>query len=375
MWMGRRPPARPQANWELWEVAVALTCRLAVALLPALLFIVACGGTLAPAPAADPASQAAPRPNVSTDLERPSAIGAARPPVRGSASTPVAASASRVATDSAGVPAFGHIFLIVLENTEYDRVAGNSSAPYLNALGAQFGLATEYYAVAHPSLPNYLALLGGQTYGVTNDCLDCYQSAANLADQIEASGRSWKGYFESMPRACFAGDSADGLYRQKHNPFIYFDRIRQDPARCARLVPLDQLWTDLASGGLPEFVWIGPNMRSSLHDAPLDEGDRWLASVLPRVLASPAFQRDGLLVVTFDEGQTTLGCCGRNVGGGRVMTVLASPLVRPGFKSTVAYNHYSLLRTIEDAWGLDRLGHAADPPTRNLAEFFAPQTP
>jgi acid phosphatase len=263
--------------------------------------------------------------------------------------------------------------MVVLENTEYERIAGNSRAPFLNALAAQFGLATEYYAVAHPSLPNYLALLGGQTYGVASDCLDCYQSAPNLADQIEASGRRWKGYFESMPAACYRGNSPDGLYVQKHNPFYYFDGIRQDPARCARLVPLGELWTDLASGSLPEFVWIGPNLRSSLHDAPLDEGDRWLTSVLPRVLASPAFQQDGLLLLTFDEGHTALGCCGQNVGGGRVMTVVASPLVRPGFRSSVPYNHYSLLRTIEDAWGLERLGHAADPPARNLAEFFTAQ--
>ena len=195
---------------------------------------------------------------------------------------------------------------------------------------------------------------------------------SNCSDQIEASGRSWKGYFESMPRPCYVGSTRDGLYAQKHNPFIYFDGIRKDPARCERIVPFDRFADDLARGDLPNLVWLGPNMRSSTHDASVAEGDDWLAAHLPPILASPAFQQDGLLVVTYDEGDTDDGCCGQRHGGGNIMTVVASPLGKRGFVSDTPYNHYSLLRTIEDAWGLEHLGHAADPAVKGLSDFFSP---
>jgi len=270
-----------------------------------------------------------------------------------------------------GVPAFGHIIVVVLENKEFGRIVGSESAPYLNQLAAEYGLATRFYGVSHPSLPNYLAMIGGDTFGVRDDCLGCFQAAPNLVDQLEAKGITWKGYFESMPRPCFVGDSRDGLYAQKHNPFIYFDDVRNDPARCARIVPLDQLSADLATGDLPSLIWIGPNLRSSTHDGTIAEGDRWLANHLPPLLQSPAFEQDGLLLVTYDEGDSDAACCGARQGGGRIVTVVASPLAKPAYTSATPFNHYSLLRTIEDAWGLDHLGHAADPAISNFAEFFA----
>jgi len=268
------------------------------------------------------------------------------------------------------IPAFEHIFVVVLENKEIGRVRQGQGAPYLNHLAATYGLATRYYGVAHPSLPNYLALLSGQTLGVTDDCERCYQSAPTLADQIEASGRTWRAYFESMPGPCYVGSSPDGLYAQKHDPFIYFDGIRDDPARCGRIATLDRLDADLATGDVPSLVWIGPNMRSSTHDAPIAEGDAWLAAQLPAVLDSSAFQENGLLVVTYDEGDSDDGCCGQRRGGGNIMTVVASPLGKRGFVSDVPHSHYSLLRTIEDAWGLEHLAHAADDAVTSLTEFF-----
>lgn len=273
------------------------------------------------------------------------------------------------------VPAFSHVFLVVMENKELEDVLGNPSAPYLNGLAAEYGLAGQFYAVAHPSLPNYLALLAGDTFGVTSNCTTCYQPAASLADQIEASGRTWKGYFESLPSACYGGDSPDGLYAQKHNPFYYFDAIRLNPDRCGRIVPLAQLQTDLASGRLPDLVWIGPDMRNSTHDASIATGDQRLSELLPSVLQSPAFLDGGLLVVTYDEGRTNAACCGRARGGGRIMTVVASPLGRRGFVSAVPHDQYSLLRTIEEAWGLGYLGRAGDPSTTSLAEFFDQAAP
>jgi hypothetical protein len=257
-----------------------------------------------------------------------------------------------------------------MENKEIGQVLDSSRAPYLNGLASQYAVATRYYGVTHPSLPNYLAMVAGDTLGVTENCTDCFQTAPNLADQIDASGRTWRAYLESMPRPCYVGSTSDGLYAQKHNPFIYFTSIRTDPSRCGQIVPLDRLSADLASGDVPDLVWIGPNMRSSTHDASVSEGDRWLATTVPTVLESPAFQQNGLLVVTYDEGSSAAGCCGRSRGGGQIVTVLASPLVKTGYRSDTPYNHYSLLRTIEDAWGLDHLKHAGDPAVSNLAEFF-----
>lgn len=283
-----------------------------------------------------------------------------------------AAPQTMVAEDpGAGVPAFAHIFIVTLENKEIGGVQGSNQAPYLNQLAATYSLASRYYGVTHPSLPNYLALLSGKTLGVTDDCERCYQSAPTLADQIEANGRTWTAYFESMPGPCYVGSSPDELYAQKHNPFIYFNGIRNDPTRCGRIVPLDRLADDLAAGSVADLVWIGPNMRNSTHDATVAEGDAWLAARLPAVLASPAFQENGLLVVTYDEGDSDDGCCGQRHGGGNIMTVVASPLGKRGFVSDIPHNHYGLLRTIEDAWGLEHLGHADDDSVTSMTEFFS----
>jgi len=141
------------------------------------------------------------------------------------------------AASGGSVPSFDHIFTIVMENHNYDEVIGNTSeAPYVNTLASQYGLATNYFAVSHPSLPNYLALAGGSTFGISSDCTGCFQSKPNIAvDRIEASGRTWKSYQESIPRAGFVGDAYP--YMQKHNPFIYFDDIRTNPTEAANVVP------------------------------------------------------------------------------------------------------------------------------------------
>jgi hypothetical protein len=275
-----------------------------------------------------------------------------------------------VPAGATGIPVFSHIFVVVLENKEAHRVLGSRQAPYLTQLANDYAVATRYYGVSHPSLPNYLAMVAGDTLGVTENCLGCFQSAPNLADQIEASGRTWRAYFQSMPRPCFVGNSRNGLYVQKHNPFIYFDSIRHDPVRCGQIVPLEQWATDLAAGDVADLVWIGPDLKDSTHDGSIAEGDRWLAATVPPILDSPAFQQDGLLVVTYDEGDTDDGCCGRERGGGRIVTVIASPLGKRGFASDIPHNHFSLLRTIEDAWGLDHLERARDLQVSNLAEFF-----
>jgi phosphatidylinositol-3-phosphatase len=268
-----------------------------------------------------------------------------------------------------GIPSFSHIFVIVLENHEYSSIIGNASAPYLNSLAQQYGLATNFYGIRHPSLPNYLAMIGGDTFGVTSDCTNCFVDAPNLVDQLEAAGKSWRGYMESMPSPCFVGDSGK-LYRQKHNPFIYFDDIRLNAARCNKIVPFTDFAADLQSNSLPEFTWITPNMCNDMHDCSVATGDAWVQTWVSQILASPAWQNDGALFITFDEGSTNAGCC-TYATGGQVVTLVISPLGKPAHQSAIAYDHYALLRTIENAWNLPELAHASCTCSLPMADFFS----
>lgn len=270
---------------------------------------------------------------------------------------------------SAPLPAFKHIFIIVLENKAYHQVVGSAKAGYITTLAHQYGLAANYYGIRHPSLPNYIALTSGDTFGITTDCTDCFLDQTNLVDQLEAAGKSWKGYMESMPGACFVGD-APPLYRQKHNPFIYYDNVRNDPARCAKVVPFTQFATDLQANALPDFVWITPNMCNDSHDCPISTSDTWLKTWVPQIVQSPAWRDDGALFITFDEGVKGDGGCCTYADGGRIATLVISPLGKPGFVSDVAYDHYALLRTIEQAWGLPLLGHASCHCAQVMADFF-----
>src|SRR6266545_2986005 len=267
---------------------------------------------------------------------------------------------------AAGIPNFSHIFEIIFENKEASQVIGNSSAPYFNSLAQHYGRATNLTATSHPSLPNYIALTGGDTFGISSNCTTCFIDKPNIADQVEAAGKSWKAYMESMPSPCFVGDSG-GIYRQKHNPFIYYDAIRTNAARCNRIVPFTQFATDLQSNRVPNYAWITPNMCNSAHDCGIATADAWLATWVPQILASPAWQQNGVLFITFDEGSSNTG------GGGTVATLVISPLGKPAFQSNIAYTHYSLLRTIEDAWGLSPLAHAAHATP--MADFFGTAGP
>jgi acid phosphatase len=272
---------------------------------------------------------------------------------------------------ASSVPAFSHVFEIVLENHEISSIIGSSSAPYINSLAQTYGLASNYYGVRHPSLPNYLALVGGDTFGITTNCNTCYINAPTLADQVEASGRTWKAYIESMPKPCYLGDAAP-LYKQKHNPLIYFNDIRTNPARCSNIVPFTQFDTDLAANNLPNYVWITPNMCNSMHDCSVSTGDKWVKTVVSKILASPAWKQNGVLFITFDEGSTDTSCC-QLAAGGQVVTLVISPLGKPAYTSSTPYSHYSLLRTIEDAWGLPPLANAACNCSAPMAEFFTSQ--
>jgi phosphatidylinositol-3-phosphatase len=261
------------------------------------------------------------------------------------------------------VPAFDHIFLVIMENHSYDEIIGSSDAPYLNQLANRYGVATNYVSVAHPSLPNYLALTGGDTFGVTTDCTDCFQSAPNLAvDRVTASGRSWRAYLESMPSPGYLGDAYP--YMQKHNPFVYYDDVRTDPVQLARVVPASELAADIATAQTtPAFGWITPNMLDDMHDGTVAQGDAWLSRQIPALLSAPAWtEQRSLLVITWDEND--------NSPGNQVATIVIADEVPAGFRSGVAYNHYSLLRTIEVAWGLAPLT-ANDAQAAVMSDFFA----
>jgi acid phosphatase len=265
---------------------------------------------------------------------------------------------------SAQVPAFEHVFTIVFENEEATDVIGNPSAPYLNQLANTYGLATNAYAVTHPSLPNYMALTSGTT-AFTDDCIGCLTTAPSIADRLEAAGRSWTAYMEDLPGGCGTSDS--GLYVAKHNPFAHYANIAGNATRCAgHIAPFSRFLPDLWANTLASYVWITPNLCNDMHDCSIATGDAWLASIAPQILSSPAFA-NSVLIVIFDEGTSTTN------GGGQIPLVIASPWTPAGFRSSTPVDHYSVLRTIEDAWSLAPLGASASATA--MSEFFPASAP
>jgi phosphatidylinositol-3-phosphatase len=246
------------------------------------------------------------------------------------------------------VPDFTHVVLVVFENEEATSIAGNPTAPTFNALARRYASLTAYDAIAHPSLPNYLALVSGSTQGITSDCTECVVGARSLADTLETAGKTWKTYAEDLPYPGFTGGSS-GRYAKKHDPFLYFRDVVDSRARRNRVVPFTQLARDLARHRLPDFSLVVPNLCDDMHDCPVATGDAWLKAHIVPLLRSPEL-RGGVVFVVFDEGTSDEG------GGGRVEALALGPTVRPGARFAKATNHYGLLRTIEDAWGLPRLG-------------------
>ena len=257
-----------------------------------------------------------------------------------------------------------HVALVVMENKERGDVVGSPGAPYLTGLGRRYAAPNRSFAIRHPSLPNYLALVGGRTFGITDDCTGCHVTGFNLADQLERHGYSWKAYMQGMPHRCYRGAEA-GSYAKKHDPFMYFKKIADDPVRCRRVVRYRRLRDDLRASRLPDFVWVTPDLCRDTHDCSVRTGDRFLANLVPALLREVG--PHGFVIVTYDEGQSDSGCCGY-AHGGHVATVVAGPDVRRGATGPGPYTHYSVLRTIEDAFGLPHLGRAGD--TASLAPLF-----
>ena len=259
-----------------------------------------------------------------------------------------------------------HVVWIWMENTGFDGIVGNRAAPFLNGLAAECGLATGYQAVAHPSLPNYIAATSGDTWGIADDAPPAAHPlrVPSIFDQLTRAGRTWRSYEESMPSNC-ALDSA-GLYAVKHNPAAYYIRSR---GACARWdVPLGTLGSgpfrsDLRAGRLPSFSFVTPNLCNDMHDCPTAAGDRWLSRWVPLILSAPDYRAGTTVVfVTFDEAED---------GSNRVATIVVSPATPRGTTSALAFTHYSLLKTTEQLLRLPvALGHAAAPSTASMRRAF-----
>jgi hypothetical protein len=260
------------------------------------------------------------------------------------------ATKSAPVTETRSVPRFSHVILIVFENHEVSEVLGNSDAPTFNRLASRYATVSQYTAVAHPSLPNYLALVSGSTQGIDSDCTGCLVDGRSLADTLGASGKTWKTYAEGLPSTGFTGASS-GRYAKKHNPFVYFRR-NLTPARLGRIVPLSGFLADVHGGRLPAFSLVVPDLCHDMHDCGVATGDTWLGAFLRPLLRGPVL-KNSVVFVVFDEGTTDVG------GGGRVAALALGPLVRRHARSTGPTNHYGLLRTIEAGLGLPLLGRSA----------------
>ena len=284
------------------------------------------------------------------------------------------ASAISASTAQEAVPSYNHVFLLIMENEGYQQLIGNPHAPILNALAADYGIATDYRGVADPSEPNYVAMLGGSFFGINSD--DPYWfpgntvNAANLMSQLESAGKTWRGYFQNMPYPGYSGycypdkcngiPDADTQYVSKHNGIVNFANM-QTPAELAKMFPLGQLSTDLAAGTVPNFSYIVPDECHDMHGAPpwcvdsgdtkslqqswlISQGDAFAGQIVNEITSSSTWRTgNDAIVITFDEG---------NSATSKVATIVITNHGPRGVTDNTAYNHYSLLATLQQAFGL-----------------------
>ncbi len=323
-----------------------------------------CGGsTPSPSPSPTPTTAATPSPTAiptatPTKVATPTATPSATPtkvatpsPTPVPTATPVGASRR-------------HVFVITMENKAYTQVWNTSSTPYTTSLARSWATATNFFATMHPSLPNYLDMFGGSHGSITTNCspsASCSLNLRSIADNIEAAGLTWKSYEESMSTPCQLTGS--GGYVPRHNPAVYYNSLRLDPARCqAHVVNYTNLAADLTSASTtPNYAMITPNVCNGTHDCSVATGDTWLKDNVPALLASPACTVDQCLVVlTWDEDDGSQG--------NHILTVLAGSLAKQGVTSGTRYDHFSQLRTVELLLGLPTLtaNDAAATPMTDL---------
>jgi len=256
------------------------------------------------------------------------------------AAAPPAPAGAAPTTPAAPATAVPHVFVIVMENRGY---AEAMAQPYTAHLAARYAVATNYHAVSHPSLPNYLALTAGSTFGITDDAYHRL-GAGGIGEELTAHGVSWRAYMEGMTRGCL---DSPAPYAVKHDPFAYFGGCPPN------VVPLTALDGDLAGAATPSFVWITPDLCHDGHDCSSRQADDFLAGLVPKILASAAW-RDGALFVTWDEDD--------GGSGNRVPAIVVAPDLAT-HSTNRPHDHYSLLATVEDLLRVPRLGEAqrADP--------------
>jgi phosphatidylinositol-3-phosphatase len=285
---------------------------------------------------------------------------------------------------------FNRVYVIVLENHDYNDIIGNTTdAPYLNSLANTYNLATNYSALVRPSLPNYIAMIGGDTFGISSNASYTLQTpitAPNLVDQLEAKGLTWKTYQESMPYAGYPGEfypsSTEALYAVKHNPFPYFSSIQNSPARLQNMVPGAQFTSDLQAGTVPNFSFIVPNQCNGMHGLSaypgidprclgdpglIQLGDDAVKSWVTSITQSPLWNSgNNAIFITWDETRAD--------PSQRVPMIVINSQGPTGIQDNTAYNHYSLLATVQEGFGLNYLANSATTPSmsRLVAQTSAP---
>jgi hypothetical protein len=296
-----------------------------------------------------------------------------------------------------------HIFVIVEENHGFSDVIGNPAAPNLNSLAQQFGIATSYFGVTHPSEPNYVALLGGSFFDITDD--NAYWThpinQPSLMSQLDAAKISWKAYLDGSPHAgyqgicypakCNGAPDSDPLYVSKHDAIQNFT-TSLNPADWSRQVPIGQLDQDLNSGNVPAFNYIIPSECDDMHGDPpycidsgnpgdpqdqllVANGDQYLGQQVSNITNAPFWSKgNNAIAIVFDEGDDNNGCCNAIApnGGGQVAAVVVTSHGPRGLRDPNPYNHYSLLSTIQQSFGLGCLQNTCDTANvQPMAPLFA----
>ena len=273
---------------------------------------------------------------------------------------------------------FDYIVTILMENnglcdiltTTLGGCLGTGSGAYMTSLGTTYSLATHYTAITHPSEPNYIALTGGSTSGITSDGNCCFQlSGPNIIDRIEASGRTWKAFAEDA-----TGSGTCNFMPPRaadHFPFLEFSDMNT-ASRCSDFLtatsPNDPEFISVLNGSNPpNFLWLTPNDTDNMHSSSISVGDSYLASLVPQILSSSTFKtKNAALFIVFDEGSDS---CPSSPSGDCVYAMWAGPAAKQAFTSNARYNHYSFLKTLETVWSLPSLT-ANDAGASAMTEFF-----
>jgi acid phosphatase len=289
-----------------------------------------------------------------------------------------------------GIPRLTNVFVILMENTSLSTLQASSGTPFLTGLQSTAATSSNYHGVAHPSLPNYVALTSGGTQGISCDCnptgssctsltcnsllgaCGCAPAAMNLGDVLEAASKTWRAYGEDMGSPCNL--SSSGNYATRHVPFLYYDDVQSNSTRCAvHVVDYAAAFASDLAGATPTFAFIAPNLIDDMHDpypataTNLTNGDTWLSKNVPPILASAAYKSGGAVIIVWDEDDLS----GLIDADAPIPIFILSPFARAGYSSSAHADHYALLATIGDALGVARLGSSAQATP--LVDLFAAQ--